>query len=70
MGYYVMISHINKRKDNMYLIIKQTDFDNLEPMYTVEDQTESLASAEKKGKGYELINEDKKVQFHCIELDK
>ena len=52
----------------MYLIIKQTDFNNLDPMYTVEDQTPSLASAEKKGNGYELINEDKKVQFHCVEL--
>jgi ABC-type glutathione transport system ATPase component len=61
--------NINKRKDNnMYLIIKQTDFNNLDPMYTVEDQTTSLASAEKKGKGYELINEDKKVQFHCVHL--
>jgi|TARA_R110000851_G_scaffold38263_1_gene98353 hypothetical protein len=63
-----IIPYINNRKDNMYLIIKQTDFNNLDPMYTVEDQTTSLASAEKKGKGYELINEDKKVQFHCVEL--
>jgi hypothetical protein len=53
----------------MYLIIKQQNYgDTVSPLYTVADSTYSLENAEKKGKGYELINENKQVQFHCVEL--
>jgi len=63
-----IISHINKRKDNMYLIIKQQNFGEVSPLYTVADSTDSLEKAEKKGEGYELINDDEQIQFHCVEL--
>ena len=53
----------------MYLIIKQQNFgSDIKPMYTVEDQAETLEKAETKGKGYELINDDEKITFHCVML--
>ena len=40
----------------MYLIIKQTDYDNLEPSYSVVDQTKTMKDASDKVKGYNLID--------------
>jgi len=62
--------NINKRKDNMYLIIKQTDYENLEPSYSVADQTKIYKEAENKVKGYNLIDNSNDTYYHCIELDK
>jgi hypothetical protein len=53
----------------MYLIIKQHDFgSDIKPQYTVADQADTIEQAEKKGEGYELINDDTRVQFHCVQL--
>ena len=69
MGYVIIIPLITNRKENMYLIIKQQNFGkDIRPMYTVEDQAETLEKAETKGKGYELINDDEKITFHCVML--
>jgi len=54
----------------MYLIIKQTDYENLEPSYSVADQTKKYKEAENKVKGYNLIDNSNDTYYHCIELDK
>ena len=50
----------------MYLIIQETQFENLDSVYHVSNSTNNLDKANDMLQGYNLINKDKKVVYTLV----
>ncbi len=50
----------------MYLIIQETQFENVDSVYHVSNFTNNLDKANDMLKGYNLINKDKKVVYTLV----
>jgi hypothetical protein len=53
----------------MYLIIKETHYDNIENSYDIADFTQFGNIATEKLQGYILINQDKDVTYSIVKYD-
>ena len=50
----------------MYLIIQETQFENIDSIYHVSNFADNLDKANDMLKGYNLINKDKKVVYTLV----
>ena len=54
----------------MYLIIKETDYENLDSTYRVMDYTSDVDKANDMLQGYNLIEKDKNVSYTILKYEK
>ena len=65
MGYSI-ISHINKQKGNMHLIISRLKFTHSQDSYYVESQDKDEGIAQQKKRALELLNTEEDKTFHLV----
>lgn len=61
-------SVITNKGVNMYLVIEETTYDHVTPMYNVKSQDESFSNAQKKKEALELLNERDDRNYYVTAL--
>ena len=72
MDLYMLECPINKteRKTMMYLILKETSFDNIDSIYDICNFTTDMDKANDMLQGYKLVEKNKNVSYTILKYEK